>query len=69
MAVTQAVSKAVAASEARQAKHTAQLMQAMEERFEHARRLQLASFTAQLQFEQQKMARDYAIANNLRASE
>jgi predicted anti-sigma-YlaC factor YlaD len=68
-AVAQAVAKSVADSEARQAKKTAQLLQALEQRFDHARRMQLASFTAQLQFEQQKMARDYAIANNLRASE
>jgi hypothetical protein len=68
-AITSAVAKAVAESEARQARKTAALVRAVERRYEVARRLQLASFSAQMQLDQQRLARDYALANNLRASE
>lgn len=68
-AIGTAVTKAVADSEARQQKQTAQLLKAAEERYELDRRATLAAFSEQTRILQKQVANIYVAANNLRAGE
>jgi predicted anti-sigma-YlaC factor YlaD len=67
--VDEAVAKAVAASEARQQRKTAELLSAMERRFEHERRIELATYSGQLALLEKQINRDFMLANNLRMVE
>jgi anti-sigma factor RsiW len=67
--VDEAVAKAVAASEARQQRKTAEMLSAMERRFEHERRIELATYSGQLALLQKQINRDFMLANNLRTVE
>jgi hypothetical protein len=64
-----AVTKAVAQSEARQQKHTVELLHAAEQRYEMDRRATLAAFSEQARILQKQVANMYVSANNLRAGE
>ena len=63
------VAKAVADSEARQKKHTVELLQAADERHELDRRATLAALSEQTRILQKQVANMYVFANNLRAAE
>lgn len=67
--LNEAVDKAVADSEARQQRKTNELLTAMEQRFEHERRLELATYSGQLGLLQKQINRDFMLANNVRAPE
>lgn len=67
--VDEAVAKAVAASEERQQRKTAELLNAMERRFEHERQIELATYSGQLALLQKQINRDFMLANNLRTGE
>lgn len=64
-----AVTKAVAESEARQQKHTLELLKTAEQRYELDRRATLAAFAEQARIIQRQVANMYVTANNLRAGE
>lgn len=68
-AVQHAVAQAVAASEARQKKQTAALLEAARERYEFDRRATLAAFSEQTRIVQRQLTNMYAASNNLRAGE
>ncbi len=67
--LTEAVTKAVADSEARQRQHTAELLQAAEQRQELDRRATIAAFSEQTRLLQKQVANMYVTANNLKAGE
>jgi anti-sigma factor RsiW len=67
--LNEAVVKAVADSEVRQQRKTTELLTAMEQRFEHERRLELATYSGQLGLLQKQINRDFMLANNVRAPE
>ena len=68
-ALETAVAKAVADSEARQQKRTAELLKAADERHELDRRATLAALSEQTRILQKQVANMYVFANNLRAAE
>jgi len=65
--LNEAVLKAVADGEARQQRKTSEMLTAMERRFEHERRLELATYSGQLGLLQKQINRDFMLANNVRA--
>ncbi len=65
----EAVITAVADSEARQRKQTAQLLRAAEQRLEIDRRATIAAFSEQTRLLQKQVANMYVTANNLKAGE
>ena len=67
--LNETVLKAVADSEARQQRKTAELLTAMGQRFEHERRLELATYSGQLGLLQKQINRDFMLANNVRSPE
>ncbi len=67
--VDEAVAKAVAASEERQQRKTAELLKTMERRFEHERQIEVATYSGQLGLLQKQINRDFMLANNLRTAE
>ena len=68
-AVQAAVTKAVADSEARQSRHTAELLQAAEQRYDFDRRATLAAFSEQARILQQQVSNIYVANNNMKAGE
>ena len=68
-AVEAAVTKAVAASEVRQRRQTAELLQAAEQRHELDRRAILAAFSSQTGILQRQMGNIYMAANQMKAGE
>ncbi len=68
-AVEAAVTKAVADSESRQRKHTTELLQAAEQRYDFDRRATLATFSEQARILQQQVSNIYVANNNMKAGE
>jgi anti-sigma factor RsiW len=68
-AVRDAVTRAVAASEARQSEKTAQLLQAAEKRYEFDRRATYAAFAEQARQLQLQVNSMYVVAQNMRSGE